>query len=438
MIFNRKYNIRPHEFAFVFKEGHMQSALSAGTHILFDPLRRLKVERINTRQPWLQREDLDVLLRSGNLPDELETIQVDEHERAFVWLDGRLDRVLKPGLYAVWRTFNKVMVSTFDVRNAVCNGPVCSNAELHEVVSKHDLSDEAEILDLDDSQRALVWIDGRFARVLGPGLHVLWTRYQKVKTRIVDATEVKVNSPDVTAIVNSASPLVNPVEVTADEVALWYLDGKLQGELKPGMHAFWYGVGKIFVEKVNLRERMLDLNGQEIITHDKVTLRVNGVITWRVTDPLKRVSVVEDANQSLYRDAQLALRQVVGGRNLDSLLADKEAVADDLLKGVGKKAAAYGIEITALGIRDIILPGDMRELMNKVTEAKKAAEAGLIKRREETAAARMQANTAKILENNPTLMKMRELEMLEKIASSGNLQVILGEQGLKDRIIKML
>ncbi len=89
-------------------------------------------------------------------------------------------------------------------------------------------------------------------------------------------------------------------------------------------------------------------------------------------------------------------------------------------------------------IRDVILPGDMKDLMNKVTEAKKAAEANLIFRREEVAAMRSQANTAKLLTDNPTLMQLRELEVLKKVASTGNLNVILGEKGLADRVVNLL
>jgi hypothetical protein len=88
-------------------------------------------------------------------------------------------------------------------------------------------------------------------------------------------------------------------------------------------------------------------------------------------------------------------------------------------------------------IRDIVLPGDMRELLNKVTEAKKAAEASLITRREETAAVRSQANTAKLLEGNPTLMRLRELEALERIADKAKLNVVLGEKGL-EKIVNLL
>jgi regulator of protease activity HflC (stomatin/prohibitin superfamily) len=102
------------------------------------------------------------------------------------------------------------------------------------------------------------------------------------------------------------------------------------------------------------------------------------------------------------------------------------------------RAAEFGIEVLHLGIRDVILPGEMKTLMNRVTEARKAAEANLIARREETAAMRSQANTARILEANATLMRLRELEVLEKVADKTKLNVILGDKGLADRVMNLL
>ena len=107
-------------------------------------------------------------------------------------------------------------------------------------------------------------------------------------------------------------------------------------------------------------------------------------------------------------------------------------------EAVRRRAGELGLEIVSVGVRDIILPGEMKDLMNKVTEAKKAAEANLIVRREETAAMRSQANTAKVLADNPTLMRLRELEVLEKVATSGKLNVVLGEKGLADRVMNLL
>jgi regulator of protease activity HflC (stomatin/prohibitin superfamily) len=108
---------------------------------------------------------------------------------------------------------------------------------------------------------------------------------------------------------------------------------------------------------------------------------------------------------------------------------------EDLLR---RRADELGLAVISAGVRDLILPGDMKELMNKVTEARKASEANLVTRREETAAYRSQVNTAKLLADNPTLMRLRELEALEKIASAGHLNVILGEKGLAERVVNLL
>jgi regulator of protease activity HflC (stomatin/prohibitin superfamily) len=150
------------------------------------------------------------------------------------------------------------------------------------------------------------------------------------------------------------------------------------------------------------------------------------------------VTVTDGAKQSLYREAQLALRAVVGTRDLDSFLTDKDAVTNEFEEQVRQRAGDLGLEVVSVGVRDVILPGDMKDLMNKVTEAKKAAEANLIFRREETAAMRSQANTAKLMADNPTLMRLRELEVLERVATSGNLNIVLGEKGLADRVVNLL
>ena len=134
----------------------------------------------------------------------------------------------------------------------------------------------------------------------------------------------------------------------------------------------------------------------------------------------------------------MVLRAVVGTRELDTFLTDKDAVAKEIEENVRRRAEELGLEIVSVGIRDVILPGDMKDLMNKVTEAKKAAEANLIARREETAAMRSQANTAKLLADNPTLMRLRELEVLEKVAAAGKLNIVLGEKGLADRMVNLL
>lgn len=360
--------IRAFEAGLHFHRGEFRGVLTPGSHWLFDPLRRGRVEIVSQRQPWLAHEQLDLIVKSGALT----------------------------GL--------------------------------------------ATVLDLKDYERGLVWIDGRFSHVLPPGLHAYWTTQREVKVEIVDARPVRFTHPDIELIVRStmAEQALETHVIAPGQQAIWFRNGSYVETLQPGRYAFWKNVTTLKVQTVDVRETTLDVAGQEIMTADKVTLRLNLLVIARLTDALLAAVVADDAKQALYRAAQLAVRAAVGGRELDQLLADKDALAGELEERLRQRAAALGWEILAVGVRDVILPGEMKDLLNKVTEAKKAAEANLIARREETAAMRSQANTAKLLQENPTLLRLRELETLEKVAASAELKVVLGEKGLADRIVNLL
>ena len=228
------------------------------------------------------------------------------------------------------------------------------------------------------------------------------------------------------------------VDVLEGHKCVYFKDGKYIETLPAGRHLFWTGTAVNRFFTVDLREKILDVSGQEIMTSDKVTLRMNAMLNFGITDALKSVSLSEDSRQALYREAQLALRSLIGALELDSVLNEKENVSNDLISAIQCRAQSLGIQVKSFGIRDIILPGDMKDLMNKVIEAKKAAESNLIMRREETAAMRSQANTAKLLDNNPTLMRLRELDILEKVVSNSKMNVVLGEKGLADRVVNLL
>ncbi|MDB4637340.1 MAG: slipin family protein [Planctomycetaceae bacterium] len=235
-----------------------------------------------------------------------------------------------------------------------------------------------------------------------------------------------------------AAAVLDICTVERNHAGVLFVDGRFVETLSAGRYAFWKGEATAKVVEVDLREQLLDVAGQDIMTADKVSLRLNAVVTYWVVDAHRAVTASESASQALYREVQLALRAVIGSRELDTFLSDKEEVVQELSDLVRSRAEGLGLKVESLGIRDVILPGDMKDLMNRVTEAKKEAEANLIARREETAAMRSQANTAKLLDNNPVLMRLKELEVLEKIASSGQLNVVLGEQGLTDRVLKLL
>ena len=362
-------------------------------------------------------------------------IKIKTHERGLLWREGQLIDLLRTGVHWYLDPLLKLRLQVVSTRD-----PWLAHKDLDLIVKSGKLGDEAVVVDLNDHQRALVWIDSRFARILEPGLFALWTVERKVRVEVIDARPMQLVHAELPAIVRSpgASALLESMQVEPGQVAVYFRDGAYQSTLGAGTYAFWKGVGKLKLVDFDLKELVLDISGQEIMTADKVTLRLNALVAYRITDPLRSVMQVDGAAQALYRSAQLALREAVGAKDLDTLLVSKDALASELSERIRPRAAELGMAIVNTGVRDVILPGDMKELMNKVTEAKKAAEASLITRREETASMRMQANTAKILESNPTLMKLKELEVLEKVADKANLTVVLGEEGLANRVVKLL
>jgi regulator of protease activity HflC (stomatin/prohibitin superfamily) len=110
---------------------------------------------------------------------------------------------------------------------------------------------------------------------------------------------------------------------------------------------------------------------------------------------------------------QFAIRQAVATRTLDDILAARDTIDREVRAFVEGRVTVLGAEIGEIGVKDVILPGDIRELLNKVVEAERVAKANLIRRQEETAATRSLLNTAKLMENNPLLLRLKELEALE-------------------------
>ena len=362
-------------------------------------------------------------------------IKIRSYEMGLVFRAGEFERLLAPGRHFLFDPLLRLRVEIVSQRS-----PWLVHEQLDLIVKSGALAGRAVVLDLKDYERALVWIDGRFSHVLPPGLYAYWLGVREVRTEIVDARHVRFEHKDLPVISRSqcVERVLDLATVEPHHEGVLFVDGRFVETLAPGRYAFWKNVAQVKFVQEDLREAMVDIAGQDIMTADKVTLRMNAVVTYRVADARKSVSTVEDARQALYREAQLALRAVVSARELDTFLVDKEGVAREIEAHVAERVREFGLEIVSAGVRDIILPGDMKDLMNKVMEAKKAAEANLIVRREETAAMRSQANTAKLLESSPTLMRLRELEVLEKIASAGKLNVVLSERGLADRVVNLL
>ena len=403
MFIFKRYKIRSYEMGLLFRDGEFRGLVEAGTRWFLDPLGKVRVDVVSQRDPWLVHEKLDLIVKSA------------------AGAAVGSDRV----------PFMEKMLNLLVRGKSI--SPVATLAE------------RAVVLDLKDHERALVWIENRFSHVLPAGLYAYWTGQKNVRVEVVDARNVRFEHEELKVIAKSpmAQRVLDVCTVNRDRVGVLFIDGRYIDTLTPGLYAFWKGRSETNVVEIDLRETMVDVGGQDIMTADKVTLRLNAVVTYKIVDARKAVSQTDDVRQALYRETQLVLRSVIGARELDAFLTEKDAVATEIEENVRRRAGELGLEIASVGIRDVILPGDMKDLMNKVTEARKAAEANLISRREETAAMRSQANTAKLLADNPVLMRLRELEVLEKIAAAGKLNIVLGEKnpgerGLADKVVNLL
>lgn len=362
-------------------------------------------------------------------------IKVPQHHVGLYFHDGVFRGILDAGRHWFLDPLFRVKVDVVSLRT-----PWLVHEKLDVIVKSGALEGRALVLDLKDYERALIWIDGRFSHVVPPGLHAYWTTVRDVKAEIVDARNVRFAHADLPVIVKSqlVERVLETVVIPASHAGVYFKDGHFVETLPAGRCAFWKNIADVKVVPVDLRTLILDVAGQEIMTADKVTLRLNALVSYHIADARASLSVSDDARQALYREAQLVLRALVGARELDQFLTDKDGLIQEFAEALRRRVTQIGIEIESVGVRDVILPGEMKELLNKVTEAKKAAEANLIVRREETAAMRSQANTAKLLQDNPTLMRLRELEVLEKIAQSAKLSVVLGDKGLTERVVNVL
>lgn len=343
------------------------------------------------------------------------SVRIRAYERGLRFRHGDFVGLAMPGRHWLWSRLVGSGRDSIAVVNTLA--PQLETPLLDAIVRHPSTADALEVVDLTESQRALVWADGRLLALLGPGKYAFWKQPRTLEVERFDVGSLRLVHPLLDAVMAHADAPkhLQEIEVSADHDVLLFRSGVLVGTLTPGKHVFWKGAGRLLVRAIDRREQTADVAGQEIMTADKVTLRVNLVVTWQVIDAVKSATVVADAAQSLYREAQLALRAAVGARTLDQLLADKESIGGEVRSALMTRAGEFGVSVRSVGLRDIILPGEMKTILNRVIEAEKQAQADLIRRREETAAARSQANTARLLAENPTLARMKELELLQSV-----------------------
>jgi regulator of protease activity HflC (stomatin/prohibitin superfamily) len=360
--------------------------------------------------------------------------QIKKHEIGLLFRRGDFVRILRPGRHFIIGAPLAPGRDRVEVFNTL--DTLFVHALIDMLVKEPAVADVVLPVDLGDHQRALIWRDGRLGFILGPGRHALWRHPFELRVELFDVDRFRLEHPRIEAILahRDANRWLSVVEVEAHQELIVFRNGNVIDRLTEGKYVFWKVAGTFAFRPVDRREQIVDIAGQEIMTNDKVTLRVNLVVAFQVAEAVKAVTNVVDHVQALYREAQLALRAAIGGRTLDALLADKEAIGTEVREALVRRAREFGVAVRGVGLRDIILPGDMKVILNQVIAAEKQAQANLIKRREETAAARSQANTARLLAENPVLARIKELELLGEILAGTKATFVLGDGDLLERV----
>jgi regulator of protease activity HflC (stomatin/prohibitin superfamily) len=252
----------------------------------------------------------------------------------------------------------------------------------------------------------------------------------------VQTFDVTGPAPELTDELRAVIPAAEIVEaqVRQFERGLEYVQGRFVGILEPGRYAFWnHPAARIAVPVLDTRVQQLKIEGQELMTRDKVTLRLTLTAEYAPADAPMTVHAVADVKEALYLAVQLAAREYIAGITLDELLEGRDTLTKYLEAQVIPRAETFGVRVHRVGVKDVILPGEMKTLLNKVIEAEKAAAANVIMRREDAAATRNMANTAKVIAENPVLMRLKELETMRDIAEKiDEIKLVMGLDGMKN------
>ena len=355
-------------------------------------------------------------------------ITINAYQVGLVFKNGVYQRMLKEGTY--WLGFT-ARVKIYDRAQ-----PFIAPIELNLLIKDESLRAELYIVDVKENEIALQYTNGLLIELLTAGRHTFWKGaidygFVKVDLGKIEITE---NIDRATLTGKLLASYVRTANVEAYEKAVLFIDGKYTRTLESGFYCWWKNTVPIFVGKVDTRLQQAELNGQEILTRDKASLRINAWARYQVVDIEKALLQNKEYERQLYVAFQLALREYITGLNFDELLEKKDAIVSYVLEKAAGEAETLGVKVAGFGIKDIILPGDVKEIMNQVLVAEKKAQANLVLRREETASTRSLLNTAKLMEDNPILFKLKELEYVEKIAEKISTISVNGNGVLIDQL----
>ncbi|MCX2475247.1 slipin family protein [Pedobacter sp. MC2016-05] len=356
-------------------------------------------------------------------------ITINTNYVALVFKKGELKRVLTAGSY--WLSFGET-ITLYDMSKDY----EFSVAELDRYLLNADFAKLVYLVSVADNELALVYQNRNFKNVLSAGRYAIWKGLSEYSFVKVDISKIEIEE-NIDRNLFEKVALINYIwayKIEAYETGLLFIDGKFEKVLLAGNYVYWKNNITIQVLKTDMRQLNMEIIGQEILTKDKAQLRMNFTVQYKVEDVVKALLVNKDFEKQLYITMQLALREAVGLLTFDELMESKEKIGTSVLESTINKAEELGVKLANGGVKDIILSGEIKDIMNQVLIAEKKAQANMITRREETASTRSLLNTAKLMEDNSMLYKLKEMEYVEKIAEKINTISLSGSGQIVDQL----
>ena len=321
----------------------------------------------------------------------MKRVRINALETGLVFKRNKYQKMLTEGVYWLGmhetvRVFNTTHAFTWPCEPSILLADEVLVAALYVIMVK-----EGEI--------ALVYTNGLFSEVLTPGRYAYWKGPVSYAFVVADTSKVEITEAISREVLQHAelAPFIRTTNIEHYEKAVLLANEQYVKILEGGLYYWWKNSTVLYARKADMRLQQLDINGQEILTRDKAAVRMNAFAQYRVVDIEKALLESKEYEKQLY-------------------------------------TSTLGIVITDFGIRDLILPGDVKEIMNQVLIADKKAQANSIMRREETASTRSLLNTAKLMEDNQMLLKLKEMEYVEKIADKINTVSVNGNGVLIDQL----
>lgn len=341
--------------------------------------------------------------------------------RGALVVGGKFKKLLAPGTY---RTFGSKKIFPFPIGKESFRGidviPVS--------IMREDplFRQETTKVTVAAGEAVLHIVDGSFYEFLThPGTYYYWNATCSHSFQAFDTTKGFVDNNLSGEFCNAAADtVITTIAVPPKTQAALYMNKKFVQFLASGLYRFWKTDSLIEVTNYPVGQTQFDIIGQEILTADKVTLRMNCVCEYEIADIARLDAEVNRYQDQLYTAVQLALREYVGKHRMDEIIENKDGLTSFLTETIKKKGEALYLNILEVAVKDIILPGEIRDIMNTVLVAEKRAQANVISRREEVASTRSLLNTARLMDENETLYKLKQWEYVERICEKvGNINI---------------